>query len=645
MRNCLPTLGLLALIATAPNTSATEVLIVSYTHQWKYMHPMGTNPAINDANFDQTWWVEESDFPSSYDGPEFGGGSVGVPASVATFDSGTGPGPFGYSSVDNWSGAYDPLLVPLEGGDPITQMGTLLTLPQNGNRKASYYRTTFSTSQPLLNPIIRCMMDDGAVIFLNGVQVARVNLSLPDTASLPSYTSYALSDGTNLDVAESTENTLHTIDLTRAGYQGTPGGLQIEVISPVPSLPAGFHTLAVFLISHTSSNSDQLMALQMSADNGGLNAVASNISRDSAGTPTIPGDDTFAFDVVVNRLSGGSGSWNSSSPQIPSGAYDTVYRFSGFPVSAPASVNFSDAAEPTLAGRLTVQPPPAALWIGQIALPGQPGPLLCSPATAAAWTQSGDQTVIQNNGGGENTHLLQTYSVPIPPAGAAFSALLEFEDNSPVSNFDDTDSLEAVLYLTGASGTSEVSILPPGIDRNGDDVLSGYEGPDYNSNRYNDEFNPAGRPAEDSYVEGVSLTYSIPPGVTSAVFAIRALNNHSSEIFRVRHARFAPAGTVPDLDQDGISDGEELAAGTNPFNAASRFEATHLNFQNYIQFSIPTLPYRSYRVVSSTDLVNWTTENTTSIIGDGGIQVYTVPSSARRKFVGVQAGRGPNPWP
>jgi len=632
----------MACAATAP---ASETLLVSYRHSWKFMHPMGTNPAINDPNFDNTWWVAESDFPSAYDGPEFGGNSPGFPATASTINTGVGSGPFGYGLVDNWNGAHAPLLVPLEGGDPITEMGTPLTVPFSGNRKASYYRTTFTTSQLLLKPVIRCMMDDGAVIFLNGIQVARVNLSLPDTASLPTYASYALGDGANLAVPESTENTLHTIDLTQTGFQGTAGGLQTEVINPVASLPAGLHTLAVFLISQSSSNADQLMALEMSADDGGINPVASNIARNANGTPTNPADDTFAFDVVVTQLSGDPGAWNSSSTQHTTGAYGTVYRFSGFPVSSPALINFSDASDVTLSALLSVPPPPAPLWVGQITLPGQSGPLLCTPATSTAWTQAGDETALQSNGGGFSPHLLQTYSVAIPAGGAVFSAILEVEDNSAVSNFEDDDTIEAVLFLTNASGTVEVTVLPAGMDRNADDMLSGYGGPDYNSNLTGDELNPAAHLAESSYVEGIALTRAIPAGTLSASFALRAINNQASEIFRLRNARFAPAGTVPDLDHDSVSDGDELAAGTDPRSASSHFEAAHLTTGNFIQLSFPTVPFRTYRVLSSTDMVNWATENTTSIIGDGGVQVYTVHTPGARKFLCVQAGRGTNPWP
>lgn len=192
---------------------AGETVVVPYNQSWKFLHPMGTSPAVigDDPDYDSTWWLDEENFSSLYNGPEFGVPQIGVPTNAASINSGTGSGPLGYGAVDNWNGINTPLLVPFGETFPILSMGSFLTTPRDGNRKASYYRTTFFTSDLMLKPLIRCMIDDGAVIFLDGVQVARVNLDLPSPSSLPLYGTQALGDGVANGVVpavpQSTENT------------------------------------------------------------------------------------------------------------------------------------------------------------------------------------------------------------------------------------------------------------------------------------------------------------------------------------------------------------------------------------------------------------------------------------------------------
>jgi hypothetical protein len=631
----------LALPAVLPRAIAAETLLISYTQYWQYMHPMGINPVINDPNFETTWWLPVADFAAEYDGPEFGGSNPGDANNTASVNTGYSQGPFGYADVDNWNGAYTPHLMPLEGGPAVTSMGTFLTRPTNGNRKASYYRTIFDTTQMMLRPVIRCMVDDGAVIFLDGVQIARVNVTLPTPDALPTYTSFS-----NADPAApyQTENTLYTIDLSVGGMQASSGPLQAEVIHPISALPAGTHTLAVFVANVSASNADMLMALQMTAEDGGINPAVANVTRNVNGTPVNPADDTFSFDVTVDHLSGVSGTWKSDSTQHPSGVYGTPYRFSGFPVTEPARVHFSDNGDASQTSLLTVPPPPSPLWIGQIALPGQNGPLLCTPATESVWVQAGTEMVLLSNSSGD-AHLLQSAPVSIPPLGAEFSAILEVEDNSLVSNFESGDSVEAVLVINDGTSTFEISTLPISIDRNGDGVLTGYDGPNYNLNIAGDELNPGGRPAEATFAEGIALSASLPPGAVSAQFVVRAVNNQTSETFRIKMVRFAPAGSKSDLDRDGSSDPDELAAGTDPLNAGSRFLSTHARVGNNLAISFLTVPNRSYRVISSPDMENWVTENTGSIVGDGSVFTLQVPALSQRKFIAVQAGRGVNPWP
>ena len=384
---------LLLLSALSRPARAEETLAVPYNQNWKYLNPMGTNPANADADFESTWWLPENQFATEYNGPSFDVSSTGLPSSNLTnINRGNGPGPLGYEAVDNFTSG-NPLLLPFGGGPAITSLGTTLTRPTNTNRKGSYYRTTFSTTQLLLKPVIRAMMDDGCVIFLDGVQVARLNLTLQDNNSLPAYSTFALGDGTLLEVPESTENTLYTIDLSVAGNHGTPGGLQANVINPVTSLAPGTHTLAVFVCSFSATNSDQLMALQMTADDAGIAPEVSGITRNLNGTPTNQADDTFEFDVSITPLSAGIHGWSSDSSQHPAGNYSQTYHFTGFPATASATVGFTDVDIPSLSATLYVTPPPAPLWIGRSDLPGQTGPLLCTPESSAFWAQAGQETI------------------------------------------------------------------------------------------------------------------------------------------------------------------------------------------------------------------------------------------------------------
>lgn len=655
MKHTLLAAATLVISAFAPAARAAETLVVPYSHSWQFMHPMGTNPVTVYAEFEREWWLPIQQFVPQYienSGPEFGGSDAGDSQVLTSVNRGSGSGPFGYGAVGNWDDP-DPstgyLLVPLEDpSSPISSMGTPLTTPKNSYRRTCYFRTTFDITQPLINPVIRCMMDDGAVIFLDGVQVARVNVGTDqfNQGGLPTYTTLAKEE----PVVHQTENTLYTINLNQAGVQpGSTGTLKAEVVNTVATLTPGIHTLAVCVVNISVSSADLLMALQLSADDGGLNPVATNIVRNTSNTPIDPLDDTFAFDVVVTQTSGAPGSWQSTNTvntQHPAGTYGTTVHYSGFPVSGPASIHFHDTAAPSVTALLTVPPPPPLLWIGQVNLPGQSTPLLCTPATATQWSQVGSESALLSNVGGE-PHLLESDPVSIPPSGASFSAILEIEDTSALGNFEANDSVEAFLVISnGGPAGQEFSLLPASLDRNGDHKLTGYgTGTNYNSNIYSDELNPAGLPSESSYNEGIVLSATIPPGTTSAQLVVRAVNNNPSESFRIKSARFTAAGTIPDLDRDGISDADELAAGTDPLSASSRFYATQTTSGGSISLAFPTVPHRVYRVLSSTNMVNWVPENTSAITGNGSVFTFNLSTAANRKYIRVQSGRGLNPWP
>jgi hypothetical protein len=142
------------------------------------------------------------------------------------------------------------------------------------------------------------------------------------------------------------------------------------------------------------------------------------------------------------------------------------------------------------------------------------------------------------------------------------------------------------------------------------------------------------------------LTWQIPAGTVSAQLVIRAVNDNLTETFRVKGVRFSPAQGSFDRDLDGISDADELSAGTDPFDAGSSLKVSHFKNGNSISVTFPTVPDRLYRVLSSDDMVTWVQENQTSIVGDGSIQGFSVNNGAApRKFICVQVKRGLKAFP
>lgn len=65
-------------------------------------------------------------------------------------------------------------------------------------------------------------------------------------------------------------------------------------------------------------------------------------------------------------------------------------------------------------------------------------------------------------------------------------------------------------------------------------------------------------------------------------------------------------GAADDHDRDGVSNGEEYRAGTNPDDAASRFTISrHARADGVLTVEFTTAPSRSYALVQSTDLQIW----------------------------------------
>ena len=105
--------------------------------------------------------------------------------------------------------------------------------------------------------------------------------------------------------------------------------------------------------------------------------------------------------------------------------------------------------------------------------------------------------------------------------------------------------------------------------------------------------------------------------------------------FGVTAAQLADSNWLAaDADGDGVSNGAEIGAGTNPFSAAKTIRVTTVAKNGSdVDLTFPTEPFKRYRAEVSTSLSNpnWTIQATgtvTSVTGDGTSKTLTIPYQA-----------------
>lgn len=160
----------------------TELLPAGSAWQWLNLIDATTgnqiDPGTLDPDFHTTWHTS-----ANYDGPSF---------------NGPDPALLGYGGIN--------------AGPLATDIGT----PTSGTRFTTYFRTTFIPAQLVPGLRFEGLIDDGAIIYVNGHEVARINMN-PDAAD--SYPLLAAGGGD--------ETNFVTVDV--AERMNLPAGVSVEI--------------------------------------------------------------------------------------------------------------------------------------------------------------------------------------------------------------------------------------------------------------------------------------------------------------------------------------------------------------------------------------------------------------------------------
>ncbi len=114
--------------------------------------PVPVDPQTLDGDFDGTWKNS-----LVYDGPAF---------------SGPDPAPLGYGVL-----GADVIATDIWGGQDADGDGVGDPAPPSGRRFTTYYRTFFTPDEDVTHVAFEGLVDDGAIIYLDSMEVARMNVA------------------------------------------------------------------------------------------------------------------------------------------------------------------------------------------------------------------------------------------------------------------------------------------------------------------------------------------------------------------------------------------------------------------------------------------------------------------------------------
>ena len=271
--------------------ATAQTVIISETDSWDFLHPTnGVDPAVADPDFNSTW----ISFLADYNGPVFTSGK---------------PGPYSYG--DNG------------GIDYFANTGTLIgtggtaTAPASGSRFSAYFKKQFTTTQDSADASLVLLVDDGAVIYVDGVERKRVNMT-GTVANNPNGTgdSYKmLADGASSELALRPPISLgilpagnHTIAISVHNALATSSdlGLWVRLYSeppPPPMLKTTFGAVSTDVLA-AAGTTGWVSALPYAFS---LNGVAGThtVQSEPVNLQSV-GDAYFAMELYCFEVSGAS---------------------------------------------------------------------------------------------------------------------------------------------------------------------------------------------------------------------------------------------------------------------------------------------------------------------------------------------------